>query len=43
MLVMDENRNFGSSPEYLKQLDWMVRRDRNHPSIILSRRAPTLI
>ena len=35
MLVMDENRNFGSSPEYLKQLDWMVRRDRNHPSIIL--------
>jgi beta-galactosidase len=35
MLVMDENRNFGSSPEHLKQLDWMVRRDRNHPSIIL--------
>jgi len=35
MLVMDENRNFGSSPEYLKQLDWMVRRDRNHPSVIL--------
>ena len=35
MLVMDENRDFGSSPEYLKQLEWMVRRDRNHPSIIL--------
>ena len=35
MLVMDENRNFGASPEHLKQLDWMVRRDRNHPSIIL--------
>jgi beta-galactosidase len=35
LLVMDENRNFGSSPEYLKQLDWMVCRDRNHPSIIL--------
>jgi beta-galactosidase len=35
MLVMDENRNFGSSPELLRQLDWMVRRDRNHPSIIL--------
>jgi beta-galactosidase len=35
MLVMDENRNFGVSPEHLKQLDWMVRRDRNHPSIIL--------
>jgi beta-galactosidase len=35
MLVMDENRNFGSSPEYIRQLDWMVRRDRNHPSVIL--------
>ena len=35
MLVMDENRNFGASPEHLRQLDWMVRRDRNHPSIIL--------
>ena len=35
MLVMDENRDFGSSPEHLRQLDWMVRRDRNHPSIIL--------
>ena len=35
MLVMDENRNFGSSPEYLRQLQWMVRRDRNHPSVIL--------
>jgi beta-galactosidase len=35
MLVMDENRNFGATPEHLKQLDWMVRRDRNHPSIIL--------
>jgi beta-galactosidase len=35
MLVMDENRNFGSSPELLRQLDWMIRRDRNHPSVIL--------
>jgi len=35
MLVMDENRNFGSSPEHLRQLDWMVRRDRNHPSVIM--------
>jgi beta-galactosidase len=35
LLVMDENRNFGSSPEYLNELDWMVCRDRNHPSIIL--------
>ena len=35
MLVMDENRNFNASPEYAGQLEWMVRRDRNHPSIIL--------
>ncbi|MFZ0233302.1 MAG: beta-galactosidase GalA [Candidatus Acidiferrales bacterium] len=35
MLVMDENRNFGSSPEHLRQLDWMVRRDRNNPSVVL--------
>jgi beta-galactosidase len=35
MLVMDENRNFNASPEYIRQLQWMVRRDRNHPSIIL--------
>lgn len=34
-LVIDENRNFNISPEYLRQLEWMVRRDRNHPSIIL--------
>lgn len=35
IMVMDENRNFNSSPEYVRQLEWMVRRDRNHPSIIL--------
>ena len=35
MLVMDENRNFNTTPEYMRQLEWMVRRDRNHPSIIL--------
>jgi len=35
IMVMDENRNFNSSPEYLRQLEWMVRRDRNHPSVIL--------
>ncbi len=34
-LVMDENRNFNPSPDYLKQLEWMVRRDRHHPGIIL--------
>jgi beta-galactosidase len=35
ILVMDENRNFNTSPEYIRQLQWMVQRDRNHPSIIL--------
>jgi beta-galactosidase len=35
MLVMDETRHFNASPEYLKQLVWLVRRDRNHPSVIL--------
>lgn len=35
ILVMDENRNFNASPEYIRQLEWMVRRDRNHPSVIL--------
>ncbi len=35
LLVMDENRNFNVSPEYQRQLQWMVRRDRNHPSVIL--------
>ncbi|MBO9619601.1 MAG: DUF4982 domain-containing protein [Niabella sp.] len=35
MLVMDENRNFNTSDEYVRQLQWMVQRDRNHPSVIL--------
>jgi beta-galactosidase len=35
MLVMDEQRLFSSSEEGLKQLDSLVRRDRNHPSIII--------
>jgi beta-galactosidase len=35
MLVMDENRNFNTAPEYMDQLRWLVRRDRNHPSVIL--------
>lgn len=34
-LVMDENRNFNPSPEYMAQPQWMVRRDRQHPSVIL--------
>jgi beta-galactosidase len=35
MLVMDENRNFNYTPEYLGQLRTMLKRDRNHPSVIL--------
>jgi beta-galactosidase len=35
MLVMDETRLFSSSAGALDQLRRMVRRDRNHPSIIL--------
>jgi beta-galactosidase len=35
MLVIDENRTFGSSPQHLEQLRAMVLRDRNHPSVIL--------
>jgi beta-galactosidase len=35
MLVMNENRNFNTTPEYMRQLEWLVRRDRNHPSVIL--------
>jgi beta-galactosidase len=35
MLVMDENRHLGDSPEILGEVASMVQRDRNHPSIIL--------
>ncbi len=35
LLVMNENRNFNTTPEYMRQLEWLVRRDRNHPSVIL--------
>jgi len=34
-LVMNENRIFNPSPDYLAQLEWLVRRDRNHPCVIL--------
>lgn len=35
LMVMDENRHFNHTPEYLAQLRSLVRRDRNHPSVIL--------
>lgn len=35
MLVMDETRVMGTAPEYRDRLIDLVRRDRNHPSVIL--------
>ncbi len=35
LLVVDENRRFDTTPETLSQLDRLIRRDRNHPSVIL--------
>jgi beta-galactosidase len=35
MLVMAENRHLDDSPEILGELETLVRRDRNHPSIVL--------
>ncbi|MBN2104245.1 DUF4982 domain-containing protein [bacterium] len=35
MLVIDENRLMGSSPEPLDQLRRLIERDRNHPSVII--------
>lgn len=35
MLVMDENRHLGDSPEVLGEVASMVERDRNHPSIVM--------
>ena len=35
MLVMDETRAFGTSPEALWQLEALIERDRNHPSVIV--------
>lgn len=34
-LVIDENRLMGASPDQLDRLAAMIRRDRNHPSVIL--------
>lgn len=35
MLVMDENRRFEARPEVLGHVEKMVRRDRNHPSVVM--------
>jgi beta-galactosidase len=35
MLVIDENRLMGSNELHLKEVEEMIRRDRNHPSVIL--------
>ena len=35
MLVIDETRLMGSNPFHLNQLERLIRRDRNHPSVIL--------
>jgi beta-galactosidase len=35
MLVMDENRLIGSSPEMMSQFERLILRDRNHPSVII--------
>jgi beta-galactosidase len=35
ILVLDETRLLNSGPEYLKQFENMILRDRNHPSIFL--------
>lgn len=35
VLVMDENRIFNTASENMRQLEWLVRRDRNRPSVIL--------
>lgn len=35
MLVLDEHRLLNSSPEYLNQLERLIMRDRNHPSVFM--------
>jgi len=35
MLVMDETRMMSSAPEGLSQLERLIRRDRNHPSVVI--------
>ncbi len=35
LLVMDENRRFESRPEVIRHVETMVKRDRNHPSVVM--------
>jgi beta-galactosidase len=35
MLVMDEHRLMGTNPEHFRQLENLIRRDRNHPSVFI--------
>ncbi|WP_428312886.1 beta-galactosidase GalA [Hydrocarboniphaga sp.] len=35
LLVMDENRNFNTSDDTMRQLEWLVRRDRSRASVFL--------
>ncbi len=35
MLVMDETREFGTSPEAVRQLTSLIERDRNHPCVFI--------
>jgi len=35
MLVLDEVRTLNSSSEYMSQLEFLVKRDRNHPSVFM--------
>ncbi len=35
LLVMDENRLIGSSPELMSRFERLILRDRNHPSVII--------
>ncbi len=34
MIVMDENRTFETRPDAMRNLEMLIRRDRNHPSVI---------
>src|ERR1700760_1868458 len=35
MMVMDETRRMGTDPYAMEQLESLIRRDRNHPSVII--------